>query len=98
MISKKQMIEFINAQPDDRLVNMNKSYNRGSGPCCVMVQYVMDNGWEGNINVGYSSLSCKVNGRPALLRDNLDFMIDELVTDWDVKTFGELKLTLNTKC
>lgn len=45
IITKKQFIDFINNQPDDKLVNFSENYSEDS--CgCPMVQFMRENQFE----------------------------------------------------
>jgi hypothetical protein len=44
-VTKQEMIDFINSQPDDRMVNFNEVHKE-SFCGCIMVQYGISKGFE----------------------------------------------------
>lgn len=90
VVTKEQMKSFIDAQPDDKPVDMGNNWvNDRCG--CVMVQYGLENGIESN-GCGYNSWNCP-NKQHAELKDcnNIFVWFDDDVTRLEETTFKELK-------
>jgi len=97
-ISKQQLLDFINNQPDDRQVNFSENSSRDS--CgCLMVHMAKDLGYD-NFTCGLNGVYSTVNGnREQVLKfDNTHSIIFDMMflsKSERPKTYKEVKVLIN---
>jgi len=94
-ISTKEILDFVRAQPDDKMVNMTESLN--SDPCgCVMVQYGRENNIDFDCCLARSFYRNKSFENPIAFLEDSIFYILGIAGNW-IGTYGELKKKLLDK-
>lgn len=92
IVTKQELIDFVDAQPDDRPVDFNQFYSiEDCG--CLMVHFGKEVlKLKGRFSCDNTRWIVKGNALAHL--QDYNFIFYDIVSDHQVKTYGELKLNL----
>ena len=92
IVTKQELIDFVDAQPDDRPVNFQQFYS--TEDCgCLMIHFGKEVlKLNGRFSCDNTRWMVKGNALAHLQGDN--FIFHDIVSDHRVETYGKLKLNL----